>query len=173
MRKQEKSFAFRGKYLLLTVVLLYGALFVINSNSAVLALQKSTNLLLKIVPIFTLVIFLTALLNYYLQPEKIAKHLGQGSGLKGWLWALASGVISHGPMYAWYSLLEDLRTHGMKDELVVVFFASRAIKVPLLPVMVDYFGLLFTFLLSFYMLFGAILQGVCLTLFQRKIVDKV
>ncbi len=168
MKKPEKPFAFRGKYLFLTVLLFYAVLFLINSPSALLALQKSWNVLTKILPILAIVIFVTALINYFLQPKKIAKHLGQDSGINGWLWALAAGVISHGPMYAWYSLLEDLRSHGMKDELVVVFFASRAIKVPLLPVMVDYFGLLFTILLSFYMLFGALLQGLCMKLLQVK-----
>ena len=168
MKQPDKAFAFRGKYLLLTVFLFYVVLFLINSQSATQALQQSGRILAKVVPIFILVIFITALINYLLQPRKIAKHLGRDSGTGGWLWALASGVISHGPMYVWYPLLEDLRRHGMKDELIVVFFASRAIKVPLLPVMVDYFGLLFTILLSFYMLFGAILQGLCMRLLQPK-----
>lgn len=77
-------------------------------------------------------------------------------------------MVSHGPMYVWYPLLEELRRHGTKDELIVVFFASRAIKVPLLPMMVDYFGLLFTFLLSFYMLIASIIQGLCMHVLQKK-----
>ncbi len=166
MKKPEKPFAFRGKYLFLTVLLFYSVLFLVNSQSALLAIQKSWDVLTKILPILALVIFFTALINYFFKPRQIAIHLGQDSGINGWLWALASGVISHGPMYAWYSLLEDLRSHGMKDELIVVFFASRAIKVPLLPVMVDYFGLLFTILISFYMLLGALLQGLCMKLLQ-------
>ncbi|MEN8200472.1 MAG: permease [Thermodesulfobacteriota bacterium] len=168
MKKQDKPFAFRGKYFFGIVLSLYIILFLINSQSAQLALQKSSTVLLKILPIFTLVILFTALLNFFIQPKQIARHLGHDSGAKGWLWALVSGVISHGPMYAWYPLLEDLRSHGMKDELIVVFFASRAIKIPLLPVMIDYFGLTFTILISFYMLFGALLQGGCMQLIQRK-----
>lgn len=162
MNKQDKPFAFRGKYFLLIVLSLYFILFLVNSQTAELALQKSSTVLLKILPIFTLVILFTALINFFIQPKQIAKHLGQDSGAKGWLWALASGVISHGPMYAWYPLFEDLRSHGMKDELLVVFFASRAIKIPLLPVMIDYFGLTFTVLLSLYILLGALLQGKCM-----------
>lgn len=168
MKKQDKPFAFRGKYLLLIVLILYGVVFLINGPSAQLALQKSGAVLTKILPIFCVIILFTALLNYFLQPRQIARHLGHESGARGWLWALAAGVISHGPMYAWYSLLEDLRSHGMKDELIVVFFASRAIKIPLLPMMIGYFGLTFTILLSFYILLGAILQGLCMQLMQTK-----
>lgn len=114
------------------------------------------------------VILFTSILNYFIKPKQIARHLGHESGLRGWFWALAAGVISHGPMYAWYPLIEDLRSHGMKDEFIVVFFASRAIKIPLLPFMIDYFGLLFTIVLSFYMLLGALIQGICMRMIQRK-----
>lgn len=168
MTKGNKKFSFRGRYLLATVVCCYLVLFLVNSQTTFSALQKSGDLLIKIIPIITVVIFLTAVLNYFLKPKQIAQHLGQDSGVNGWLWALGAGIISHGPMYVWYPLLEDLRQHGTKDELIVVFFASRAIKVPLLPMMVDYFGLFFTLLLSFYMLFGAILQGLCFKLVQTK-----
>lgn len=162
MKKQEKPFAFRGKYFFLAVCVLYTIFYMVNRSSALLALQKSGSVLIKVLPIFIIVVCFTALINFFIQPQKVAKHLGYESGVRGWLWALASGVVSHGPMYAWYPLLEDLRSQGMKDGLVVVFFASRAIKVPLLPMMVDYFGLSFTITLSVYILLGAVLQGIIL-----------
>ncbi len=167
MKKENKAFAFRGKYLLLVVVALYGGLFFVNAPGAQLALQKSGSILLKIVPIFAFVIFFTTLLNFFLRPKKIIAHLGKDSGIKGWGWALTGGVLSHGPMYAWYPLIEDLRAHGMRDGLITVFFASRTIKIPLLPMMVDYFGLTFTIVLSFYILVGAVLQGILLELGER------
>lgn len=168
MKKQDKPFAFRGKYLLLTIFILYGVLFLVSSETVLPALQKSGNILVKILPIFIVVILFTALLNFLLQPKQIAKHLGHESGAKGWLWALAAGVISHGPMYAWYPLLEDLRSHGMRDGLIVVFFASRTIKIPLLPIMIDYFGLTFTIVLSFYIMIGALIQGLFLEFLKVK-----
>jgi len=168
MKKQDNPFAFRGKYLLLIVLIVYGVLFSVGSPFALPALQKSSVILMKILPIFVIVILFTALLNYFLQPGQIAGHLGRESGGKGWLWALLAGVISHGPMYAWYPLLEDLRSHGMRDGLIVVFFASRAIKVPLLPMMIDYFGWSFTLVLSFYILIGALIQGWILEAMEKK-----
>ncbi len=164
----DKPFTFRGKYLLCIVALIYVLLFVIDSQSALLALQKGSKVLLKILPIFCVVIVCTALINYFLKPKQIAKHLGHDSGAKGWLWALLGGVISHGPMYAWYPLFEDLRRHGMKDALIAVFFASRTIKIPLLPIMIDYFGLTFTIILSCYILIGALIQGALLEMFGTQ-----
>ena len=175
MKKQDmpttneaKPFVFRGKYFLVIVVILYGLLFIVNSHAVQLALQKSGNILGKIVPILLVVILLTSLLNFFLRPKQIAKHLGQDSGVKGWYWALAAGVVSHGPMYAWYPLLEDIRSHGMKDAFIVVFFASRTIKIPLLPIMIDYFGLTFTIVLSLYIIIGALIQGLIFDILQPK-----
>lgn len=173
MKSQDKPLTFRGKYLFLTVLCLYILFFLFNSQSAFLALQKSATVFTKILPIIAIVITFTALLNFFLQPKQMAKHLGHESGIRGWFWSLLAGVVSHGPIYAWYPLLENLREHGMKDELIVVFFASRAIKIPLIPIMIDYFGLPFTLLLSFYMLFGALLQGVCMQWLQSKKVQQL
>jgi hypothetical protein len=71
------------------------------------------------------VILFTALLNYFLQPIQVVAHFGRESYIKGWLWALAAGVISHGPMYVWFPLLEDLRNHGILDGLIVTFFCFQ------------------------------------------------
>ncbi|HHD64179.1 MAG TPA: permease [Desulfobulbaceae bacterium] len=167
MKKQGKAFVFRGKYFFLFILIVYGILFFVDSQSTLLSLRKSGAVLLKVLPIFAAVILFTALLNYFLQPRQIARHLGRESGLQGWLWALAAGIISHGPMYAWYPLLEDLRSHGMRDGLIVVFFSARTIKLPLLPMMIDYFGWSFTLILSLYILTGALLQGRLLELLEK------
>jgi uncharacterized membrane protein YraQ (UPF0718 family) len=159
IKKGKAPFTLRGKYFFIFVLIAYGVLFFISNQAAQLALKKSSTILIKILPILIIVILFTALLNYFLQPKQVVAHFGRESGIKGWLWALAAGVISHGPMYVWFPLLEDLRNHGIRDGLIVTFFASRAIKIPLLPMMIDYFGWAFTLIFSFYILIGALVQG--------------
>ena len=171
MKKQDQPFSFRGKYLLFTVMIFYGILFFFDTQTAQLALLKTVTTLIKILPILIVVILFTALLNYFFKPRQIVTHLGQDSGINGWLWALMAGILSHGPMYVWYSLLEDLRIHGMRDGLIVVFFASRAIKIPLLPMMIDYFGWAFTLILSFYILIGALIQGWILEILEQRTIE--
>lgn len=159
MKENDKPFAFQGRYFLLLVVAAYILLLFFNSQTSLHALQKGGQILLKVLPIFAVVIICTALLNYFLQPKQIVQHLGEKSGAKGWLIALFAGIISHGPMYAWYPLIKDLRSQGLRDGLTVVFFYARAIKLPLLPLMLDYFGTGFTVVLTVYILVGALLQG--------------
>ncbi len=114
MSKNNKPFRFRGKYLLLVVMASYLVLLVVNQEAAMAAMLKSAGVAAKILPIITAVIIFTAVLNYFLQPEQVVKHLGKKSGLKAWIWALIAGILSHGPMYLWYPTLEDLRHHGMR-----------------------------------------------------------
>jgi len=169
LQKKQKPFSFRGKNLLVIVICCYVVVFFTNNSVAIEALQKSGQVLAKILPIFGFVILFTATINYFLRPKQIAKHLGKDSGIKGWLWSLAGGVISHGPIYAWFPLLEDLRGQGTRDALIVVFIYARAIKVPILPIMIDYFGWTFTLVLSAYILIGSLLQGWLLELFERNL----
>lgn len=173
MKRDKAAFSFRGRYLLLIVFFCYVGFFFVNTQTALLALKKSGAVLMTVLPIFFLVILLTALFNYFLQPRQIARHIGRESGLRAWMWALAAGVISHGPMYAWYPMLEDLRGHGMRNGLIVTFFASRVIKVPLLPMMVDYFGWTFTLVVSLYVLIGALIQGWLFERLQRDTGEKL
>lgn len=149
-----------GCALLAVTLLLYAAALLLSPEKAVSALHESLSILMKILPILLVVFFLTALLNTFIKPKSIAKHLGEGSRLRGWIIALFGGIISHGPGYVWYPMLADLREHGMRDGLIVAFIYARAIKLPWLPVMVSYFGIGFTAVLCLYILIGAWLQGI-------------
>jgi len=156
---------FKGIKFLIIVLVLYIILLLSDTTSALSGLQKATSILLSLLPLFLLIITLTALINYFLKPKQIIKYFGKESGSKGLFYAVIGGIISHGPMYAWYGMLQDMRSHGLKDGLIATFMYARAIKLPLLPFMVDLFGLMFTIIMTLYILIAAMLQG--------KIIDTV
>ena len=156
---------FKGIKFLIIVLVLYIILLLSDTTSALSGLQKATSILLSLLPLFLLIITLTALINYFLKPKQIIKYFGKESGSKGLFYAVIGGIISHGPMYAWYGMLQDMRSHGLKDGLIATFMYARAIKLPLLPFMVDLFGLMFTIIMTLYILIAAVLQG--------KIIDTV
>ncbi len=158
---KEKKPPNRSGWIMLTIVVgLYAVAAFINSVDTFGALKNSVKVLKTILPILLAVVLLMAIINSFIQPKKIAKHLGKESGVKGWIIALLSGLFSHGSGYVWYPMLSDLRSHGVRDGLIVAFFYARAIKLPWLPMMVAYFGTGFAITLTFYILLGAFLQGV-------------
>jgi uncharacterized membrane protein YraQ (UPF0718 family) len=159
---------FKGVKFLMAVLVLYAVVAALHHEKLITALEKSGMVLVKIGPILLIVIFLTAMINYFFDPKDAAVHLGDKSGLKGWLIALAAGIASHGPMYAWYPMIEDLKRHGLRDGLVATFFYARAVKVPLLPIMIDYFGLTFTAIITVYTLIAAVVQGILIDQIHNK-----
>ena len=150
---------FKGAKFFVFVAFVYLVLFFINNEKTAASLQKGGLILIKLIPIFLAVIVLTAVINYFLKPQQIVKYFGEKSGIIGWFYAIIGGIISHGPMYAWYPMLQDMKSHGLRDGLIVTFLYARTIKLPLLPLMIDYFGLIFTTVLLIYILVGAYVQG--------------
>ena len=148
-----------GLYFLGGVLALYAVLLIMSGDKAREALASSAVILGKLLPILIVVVLLLGLFAHYFKPGKFAKHLGGEAGWRAWAYALAGGILSHGPSYVWYPLLQELRSHGTRDGLVVTFLYVRAIKLPWLPVMVDYFGWSFTLLLSLFLILFGLLQG--------------
>ena len=159
---------FKGIKFLITVLVLYIILLLSDTTHALIALQKAGSILLSLLPLFLLIITLTALINYFLKPKQVIKHFGKESGAKGVFYALIGGIISHGPMYAWYGMLQDMRSHGLKDGLIATFMYARAVKLPLLPFMVDLFGLLFTIVMTLYILIASVIQGKVIDALEEK-----
>jgi uncharacterized membrane protein YraQ (UPF0718 family) len=141
-------------------ILLYALLFVVDPSNASAALGSAWSLALTIAPILVLVTAFVALVNYAVTADAIAAYLGSESGATGYLVAIVGGVLSHGPVYAWYTLLADLRERGMRDGLIAVFLYNRAIKLPLLPLFLYYFDVEYAAVLLGTMVVASIVQGV-------------
>ena len=156
-----------GLYFLAAVVLLYLVLLLLRPDQIQISLQATGHLLVQIIPIFLLVIFCMGIMNYFITPKTVSKYIGKGSGIKGWLLATSTGILSHGPVYVWYPLLKDLRKQGMRSGLMAAFLYNRAIKIPLLPLMVYYFGIRFVVVLLIYMIIASILEGKVIEIFER------
>ena len=148
-----------GIKFLAAACLIYLAAGLANPGTAIEGLGIFWGIIISIIPAMVLVFGMMFLVNMFISPGKVARYMGEGSGLKGWLIAVGGGIISTGPVYLWYRILADMRKQGMKDSLIAAFIYSRAVKVPLLPLMVYYFGWLFTAVLTFYMVAFSIING--------------
>ena len=107
-------------------------------------------------------------MDLLLKPEWIKHNLGKEAGIRGWLMAAAGGVFATGPVYAWYALLGDLREKGMRMPLAAMFLYSRAIKIPLLPLMIHYFGVTYTLVLCLYLLGFSIVCGILMARLEAR-----
>ena len=165
--KKKKENKYGGAYFLGLVLLLYLVLFLFEPEKIQESLKISGNVFLQIAPWLFLIIFIMGIINYFVKPKTVLKYVGKGSGIKGWFLAISAGILSHGPIYAWYPLLGDLRNQGMKSGLVAVFLFNRSIKIPLLPFMVHYFKMPFVIILTGYIIIASIVQGYLIQKIDR------
>ncbi len=158
--KRKKSKKRSGFVMLSVVGCMYLLTFYFNPQAGQDALLAAFEILKMIIPILLVVFFLMALLHTFVDSKSISRHIGEQSGVRGWVIALVGGILSHGPAYVWYPMISDLRKHGARDGLIVAFFYTRSIKLPWLPLMVSYFGLVFTVVLTLLVILSAWIQGM-------------
>ncbi|MCK4649795.1 hypothetical protein KAT36_01045 [Candidatus Pacearchaeota archaeon] len=146
-------------YFLITILLIYLLLFIFRKDLFSSSMNFFYNILLKIIPIFILVFVLMSLSNYFITPKFVMKHLRE-KGIKKWFFTIIGGILSTGPIYMWYPLLADLKNKGLSYGLIACFLYNRAIKIPLLPIAIFYFGWKYILILSFVMIIASIIQGI-------------
>jgi len=146
-------------YFLIVIGLIYFTLLIFKQDLFFSSLNFFGKILLKIIPIFILVFILMSLTNYFITPKFIMKHFKE-KGTKKWFFAIVGGILSVGPIYMWYPLLADLKNKGLSYGIMACFLYNRAIKIPLLPIAIFYFGWRYILILSFVMIFMSVTQGI-------------
>lgn len=167
IKRTIEKVGFGGAFFLLSVIS-YVILGIYDFALLRNALYALAGLVARIAPILLLVFMVMFLTNLFFQSNRLVRFLGKGSGLRGWMVAIAGGIASSGPIYLWYPLLSDLKGKGMKDSLIAAFLYNRAVKIPLLPMMVYYFGWNFALALSIYMVLFSVVNGVLVQSLARE-----
>ncbi|MBW2981539.1 hypothetical protein KY343_01535, partial [Candidatus Woesearchaeota archaeon] len=145
---------------LLGVIVLYLAVWLFSSEIIIKSLQFFLMIIKRIIPVFILVFVLMVLINYFIKPKRIVNYFGKKAGIKGWIISITAGLLSTGPMYMWYPLLNQMQKKGVKNRFITAFLYNRAIKLPLLPLLIFYFGWAYTIILTMVMIIASVFQGI-------------
>lgn len=156
-RKREVSRT--GWYFLGIVILFYIVIYFLKPESIMPSFEFFVSIIKKIWWIFILVFVLLVFVNYFITAKSVVKYFGKQSGITGWFAAIVGGIISTGPIYMWYPLLNDLQKKGMRNGLIAAFLYNRAVKPALIPLLIFYFGLMFTIILTVVMIVMSVVQG--------------
>ena len=150
------------------VILLYGVVLIVRPDAAVSGLSAFGGLVVKVLPVLGIVYGVMLLTNLFIETGQIVRFLGHKSGPLGWIIVIAAGILSAGPIYMWYPLLSDLKEKGMRDALIATFLYNRAVKLPLLPMMIVFLGLEMTIIVTGYMVVFSVANGYIVELFGRR-----
>lgn len=154
-------------YFLIVVILIYLFLLFFKSDSFLSASLFFLNILKKIIPILFAVFVLIFLIDYFFTPKIISKYFKK-KGIKKWLFVIVGGILSTGAIYVWYPLLADLKSKGLSYGLIACFLYNRAIKIPMLPLMIFYFSLKYVIILSLVMILMSVVQGIIIDKILKK-----
>ena len=148
------------------ILTLYGALYFIAPEKTRLALQADVKILVSLCIPLAFVFVVLFLVNILLRPSQVARLLGKHSGVKGILLPVVAGIISAGPIFAWYPLL---KSEGAGEGPIAIFLYNRAVKPFLLPVMIGFYGWPYVLVLTFLMILGSIVVGFSMEVAGRRL----
>lgn len=166
-RMKQKRMSTTVKFLLV-VLGIYAAVSFFDMQLATKAAIDTGSTLIKIIPILILVFGVIYLINRYLDTSKLQKHVGDKSGVRGWLYAIIAGILISGPPYVLYPLFGDLQKKGMRNALLAVILYNRNVKIPFIPVMIYYFGVAFTVIVSVYIILLSFANGMLVEVLANK-----
>jgi uncharacterized membrane protein YraQ (UPF0718 family) len=166
MKTTEQSYT--SWYFLGIVILAYIIVLFIEPEAIVPSLKFFLSIITKIIPVFIVIFILLVLFDLFITPKTIVKHLGENAGVKGWIYSIIGGILSTGPIYMWYPLLNDMQKKGVNNGFIATFLYNRALKPALLPLFIYYFGLLYVVVLSIVMVIVSVLQGFVVDKFVGK-----
>ena len=138
---------------------IYAILLVFFPEKASVAMGRSGHIFLNLAVPLILVFALMTAVNLFLEPARVTRFLGKDAGLRGVVFSAAAGIISTGPIYAWYPLLKELRERGARISLLVIFLGNRAVKPLLIPVMITYFGWKYVLVLTLFTITASVAAG--------------
>ena len=150
------------------VVVVYLILFATALDPTLDALQMSASVLAQAAFPILLAFVLMFLLNRFSTPAHVTRYLGHGAGIKGVLMSALAGVISMGPVFAWYPFLKILKEKGASDFHLANFLSHRAVKPVLLPLMIIYFGWRFSLIFTLLNILSALLVATAVNSFGKR-----
>ncbi|MBA4337024.1 hypothetical protein C0416_04625 [bacterium] len=146
--------------LFILIVFIYAIFGIFNQPLIMKSLHTFIKLLKEVIPILVIVFSLMFLTNMLITSKKISDSLSRKLGIKGYFLAIALGILSAGPIYMWYPLLSDLKEKGLNNSLITIFLYNRAVKIPLIPMMIYYFGFNYVFILGCLMIIFSVINGL-------------
>ncbi len=139
------------------VVLVYVVVCLVSPANGLAALKASWHICRQILPALCIAFAAMVVVNMSVRPAHVKKLLGDVGNARGVALSTAGGILSMGPIYAWYPLLKELRSKGASNFHIANFLCCRAVKPPLLPFLVVYFGWFFTVVLTLFMVGSSLL----------------
>ena len=104
-----------------------------------------TNSFIEMITFIPFLFIIVGLFDVWVPKEKIEKHIGQGSGLKGILLVTLLAMLQAGPLYGAFPVAYMLYKKGASIRNIFIYLgAFSSLKIPMLGMEIGYLGIQFT-----------------------------
>ncbi len=152
----------------ISIILLYLITFIISRNVFIEMLIYAKSIFIEVFPVLVAVFVLTFFANIWLSNNKAKKVLSSKSGFWKYFSAVLFGILSSGPIYMWYPLLSELQEGGLDNSFIAIFLYNRSVKIPLMPMIIYYFGLPFLIITTGFMVLFSLINGYLVSKFTSN-----
>jgi uncharacterized membrane protein YraQ (UPF0718 family) len=107
---------------------------------------------------------LIGLFDVWFPKEKVEKHIGEGSGIKGIFWVILLAMLQAGPLYGAFPVAYLLWKKGCSIKNIFIYLgAFSTLKIPVITFEIGFLGLKFSLLrtlvtLPVFILIGYIME---------------
>ena len=143
---------------------LYAMAYAYDPGKTILSLRACGRICTQLWLPLCVALTMMILLNRFLSPSLASRFLGREAGARGVLFSMVAGIVSMGPIYAWYPLFATLKEKGASSFCIANFVCCRSVKLALIPVLIGYFGWHLTGLFLLMTLVAALLTAACVGL---------
>ncbi len=113
----------------------------VNSQKTWAGIKKGVLMFLRLLPTLILMLVLVSVVLFLFPEEKLAKYMGEGSGIAGWVTAALFGSVALIPGFIAYPLCGILVKSGVAYSIIAVFITTLMMTGFLtLPVEARFFG---------------------------------
>lgn len=113
----------------------------VNSQKTWAGIKKGVLMFLRLLPTLILMLVLVSVVLFLFPEEKLAKYMGEGSGIAGWVTAALFGSVALIPGFIAYPLCSILVKSGVAYSIIAVFITTLMMTGFLtLPVEARFFG---------------------------------
>ncbi|MFH2121115.1 MAG: permease [Pseudomonadota bacterium] len=104
-----------------------------------------TKFFIEMVTFIPFLFIIVGLFDVWFPKEKVEKHIGQESGIKGILLVVILAMLQAGPLYGAFPVAYILYKKGASIKNIFIYLGAFAsLKIPMLGIEIGYLGIQFT-----------------------------
>ena len=138
--KKYQSYIWITVYAILTIVS-----FIFGFNPGKAVFSNFTQSFIEMITFMPFLFIIVGLFDVWVPKEKIQKHIGQESGIKGIVLVVLLAMLQAGPLYGAFPVAYLLYKKGASVRNIFIYLgAFSSLKIPMLGIEIGYLGVQFS-----------------------------